>query len=345
MELDPKNMKASIFEFPDHMASAMAIGQGIELHRDYSFVRNVVVTGMGGSAIGGDVVRALMADQLTVPFVVNRHYRLPAWVNESTLVICSSYSGNTEETLSAFDDGVSRGATVIGITTGGQLEKRLEENGFDRVSIPGGLQPRAALAYSFVPMIYLGIKAGFISGDDPTHQLTTAQSLLSSVRVTYSEASSDNPTYQLAQSIYQTIPVIYGESEFTGIAAIRWKGQLAENSKMLAYCNDLPEMNHNEIVGWENNPQLLNTISILWLMDKSGHPRVKYRRQISENIINSRAAQQHTIEVNGPDVFSRFLHLIHFGDWVSYWCAMAHGTDPTPVHKIDQLKKELSQIQ
>ncbi|NOZ76017.1 MAG: bifunctional phosphoglucose/phosphomannose isomerase [FCB group bacterium] len=343
MGFDPQNMKQSIYEFPDHMGIAMEIGKKIRLKRNYSSVRNIVVTGMGGSAIGGDVTTALMFHGLKVPFRVNRHYNLPSWVDESTLVICSSYSGNTEETLSAFKDAVNRGAMVMGITTGGMLEKMLRKYGFEYITIPSGLQPRAALAFSFIPMIYLGIQAGFIEGSDPTDELNKARSLLESVRDQYSKELPENPTYKLARAIYGTLPVIYGESETTGIAAVRWKGQLAENSKMLAYCNDLPELNHNEIVGWENNPDLLKSISVIWLLDPKSHTRVIYRQRISENIINSRVAGQYMIEVTGSNTFSRFLHLIHYGDWVSYWCAIAHGTDPTPVHKIDRLKKELSQ--
>lgn len=342
MNPDPQNMKQSIYEFPDHMATAMEIGRKIRLKKDYSFIRNVVVTGMGGSAIGGDVTRALMNDKLKYPLMVNRRYDLPSWVNESTLVICSSYSGNTEETLAAFQDAVDRGAAVLGITTGGRLQEKLLEHGFEFVLIPPGLQPRAALAFSFIPMLYLGVQAGFLNGGDPTEILSGARSLLESVRDQYRKEQLENPTYKLAQAIYRTLPVIYGESETTGIVAVRWKGQLAENGKMLSYSNELPELNHNEIVGWENNPRLLKSISLIWLLDKNSHPRIITRHRISEKIINSRVADQYTIEVSGSNAFSRLLHLIHYGDWVSYWCAMAHGTDPTPVHKIDQLKKELS---
>ncbi len=343
MNFDPSEMKKSIYDFPEHMQEAISIGQSINLHGNYDQIKNVVVAGMGGSAIGGDVVRALMSDKMKVPFFVSRHYQLPSWVNESTLVICSSYSGNTEETLSAFENAVNRSATILGITTGGKLEKLLNEQNLDCVKIPGGLQPRAALAFSFVPMLFVAQKIGLVD-QDPTENLHLTIDLLKKVRDQYQSETDDNPTFALANRIAQTIPVIYGETESTEVVAVRWKGQLAENSKMLSYCNFLPELNHNEIVGWENNPELMKHLSLIWLVDDSGHKRVKYRHQISQKIINSNPAMQHTVKVNGPDHFSRFLHLIHFGDWVSYWCAKVHGTDPTPVHKIDQLKRELSQV-
>ncbi|RMF07196.1 MAG: bifunctional phosphoglucose/phosphomannose isomerase [Candidatus Neomarinimicrobiota bacterium] len=343
MTNDPQHMKQAIFDFPDHIGEAITIGRSIHLRNTYRDIQNVVICGMGGSAIGGDVVRVLIRDEIRVPLYVNRHYRLPHWVNSKSLVIASSYSGNTEETLSAFEEARQKGAHILGITTGGTLAERLKADHLDVVLIPGGLQPRAALAFSFVPMLFLLRQVGVIQRDwEPT--LNAMRETLHGVRDQYARKIPENPTYALAGKLAHSLPVIYGETDFTAVAAIRWKGQLAENSKMLAYVNELPELNHNEIVGWENNADLLERIVLVWLEDKDSHPRVKIRHQISEKILNSIGIKQETVETDGDDPAIRFLHCIHYGDWVSYWCAMAHGTDPTPVHKISQLKKELSQI-
>ena len=159
----------------------------------------------------------------------------------------------------------------------------------------------------------------------------------------YSTSVDKNPTFNLAQKIHDTLPVIYGEDGSTSAIALRWKGQFCENSKMLAYHNDIPEMNHNEIVGWQENPQLLKKISILWISDKSINSRNSLRIDVSDNILTNIPFLQQKIEIDGPNFTERFIHLLHFGDWVSYWCALLHSTDPSPVKKIDKLKKILSE--
>ena len=340
--IDTDNMHQSIYEFSDHLVKALEIGKAIALKNQYSDIHNVVVAGMGGSAIGGDVAKLLCKNELKVPMVVSRNYTLPGWVNENTLVICSSYSGNTEETLAAFEHARVKGAQIVGISTGGTLSEKMAEFELDLVTIPGGLQPRAALAFSLVPMLFLMKQTGLI-GSETMDQLPGAASFIASIRDGYGKQSEDNPTYSLAQRIYKTIPVIYGETDATGTLAVRFKGQLNENAKMLAYCNELPEMNHNEIVGFKNNQDILNHISIIWLKDEKDHPRTAVRQESSQEIIDDLCANHEVVSAVGDSVATRFLHLIHYGDWVSYWCAILHQTDPTPVKKIDRLKAILSE--
>ena len=341
--IDPENMHKSIFDFPDHIIQALDIGKKITLHNDYEKIQNIVVAGMGGSAIGGDLVKLLTKNELNIPLVISRNYKLPNWVNENTLVICSSYSGNTEETLSCFNDALIKGGKTVGISTGGELTKQLIENNLDVITIPSGLQPRAALALSFVPMLSLLNKIGFISSNF-IQELNSSVDLLKVFRDKYCDQSDQNPSYATAQKIYKTVPIIYGENEYTGIIAVRWKGQLSENAKMLAFCNDLPEMNHNEIVGWENNKTLMEKTSIIWLSDVEDHPRIASRQTATKDIIGKTTSIHEKISLEGDTQFNRLLHLVHYGDWVSYWCAILHQTDPTPVTKIDQLKKILSKI-
>ncbi|MBC8346620.1 MAG: bifunctional phosphoglucose/phosphomannose isomerase [Candidatus Marinimicrobia bacterium] len=340
--IDPDGMHKSIYEFPDHMLVASKIGESISLKKQYSGIRNVVVAGMGGSAIGGDVVRILVKNEIQVPMVVSRNYKLPNWVNRHTLVICSSYSGNTEETLAAFEDAREKGAQIVGISTGGILTERMNDLELEVVVIPSGLQPRAALAISFIPMMYL-LNAMDLIGNNTINQLSNAATLLMKNRNLYAEESNNNPTYSLAQRIYKTIPVIYGETEATAILAVRWKGQLSENAKMLAYYNELPEMNHNEIVGWDNNKDLIQQLSVIWLKDENDHPRTSIRQASTRNIIGDLAGNHEVVFVEGNSLVERYLHLVHYGDWVSYWCAILHETDPTPVKKINHLKEILSE--
>jgi len=339
--IDPGNMFGAILDFPENLSDALKLAEQIGLTCNYENIENIVVAGMGGSAIGGDVVSILEKNNLEIPFVVSRGYGLPNWVNDHTLVICSSYSGNTEETLCTLDDAIEKKAKIFGITTGGILAERLDELDKDVILIPSGLQPRAALAFSFVPMIVLLEKAGVL--DSSLRQwLDDSVSQLKDARVLYGKENESNPTYALAQKIYNRIPIIYSDSSTMGIAAVRLKGQICENGKMLAYHNELPELNHNEIVGWENNPELLESLLVLWLIDSSDNPRVKHRQRITKSILDEVGVDQVILEMAGKSFEERFLHMIHFGDWLSFWCAILHETDPSPVEKITSLKYQLS---
>ncbi len=338
--IDTENMFEAIWNFPDNLFDALKIGKEIELSKTYKNIQNIVIIGMGGSAIGGDFIQILEKDNFKIPISVCRDYTLPNWVNENSLVICSSYSGNTEETLSALNDALGKNAQICGVTTGGELAKKLKILEKDLIIIPSGLQPRSALAYSFIPMIKLLIKLGIIKSDIG-NWLEKTINVLKKKRELYSIETKDNPIYNLAKRIYNKIPIIYSNSSTMGIAAIRLKGQLCENGKMLAYLNELPELNHNEIVGWENNQNLFKNFSIIWLKDNSDSTRIKFRQKITQNILSACHVDQNIIEIEGKFFQERFLHMINYGDWLSFWCAIYHKTNPSPVEKIDQLKKEL----
>ena len=296
-QLDPQDMKQAIYDFADNLRDAMAIGQGVVLKNTPAPINNVVVAGMGGSAIGGNVNRMLLRDELSVPIYVSRNYQIPSWADKHTLVIASSYSGGTEETLSAMTDALEIGCQICGITSGGKLKDVLQKNDCDTVLIPAGLQPRAALAYSFVPMLYLLMRGGLVASDIEQKLKKTAD-LLESLRDNYSRAGDDNATWLLAKSVYATIPIIYGETESAAVVAMRWRGQFSENGKMLAFHNELPELNHNEIVGWENNPELFNHLSIIWLKDKSDHQRVSMRQDVTGTILKNVTKKQYEVAVS-----------------------------------------------
>ena len=341
--IDPQGMKEAVYNFADDIYQGSEIGKKIAFNNQYNNIRNIIVVGMGGSAIGGDINQMLLKNDLSIPLIVSRNYFIPKWANKHTLVIVSSYSGGTEETLSAFKDALSKDCQIYGITTGGILSKELSSKDLDFTLIPSGLQPRAALAYSFVPMLYVFLHIGLIK-IDLNKNLMNSIKLLKSVRDNYSLNDQKNPTWELSNKIFNTIPIIYGETDNTSIIALRWANQLSENSKMLAFCNEIPEFNHNEIVGWENNPNIIEQLSIIWLSDESDQERISIRQKISEKILESIVKNQFEISIHGSTRFERLLHLIHFGDWVSLWCAYIHGTDPSPVDKISRLKKELTNL-
>ncbi|MBT3179351.1 MAG: bifunctional phosphoglucose/phosphomannose isomerase [Candidatus Marinimicrobia bacterium] len=338
---DPENMYGSIWEFPENLTDAIQLGNNISLKHSYNEIQNIVIAGMGGSAIGGDVVSILEKDNLNIPIIVCRGYSLPNWVNENTMVICSSYSGNTEETLSALEDAIQKNAQICGITTGGKIAGRLKALDKDVVIIPSGLQPRAALAFSFIPIAKCLEKAGVLSLSFD-QWMENAIEAITQARDLYSQENDTNPVYELAQQIYNRIPIIYADNSTLSVASVRLKGQFCENGKMLAYHNDLPEFNHNEIVGWENNPDIYQNLFVIWLTDIQDNVRVKHRQTITQEILNEVGVDQFVLEMTGESFQERFLHMIHYGDWLSYWCAILHGTDPSPVVKISRLKDALS---
>ena len=341
-EHDKENMYGSIWNFPDNLKDALTIGENISLKNKYYNIQNIVIAGMGGSAIGGDIVAILEEQNIKIPYLVCRDYNVPKWVNSNSLVICSSYSGNTEETISAFHKSKDRGASICGITTGGKLLKLLENHKKDYVKIPKGLQPRAAVAFSFIPIIKLIEKIGLFNSNLKFWFEETVNTLNNN-RVYYGSEGNKNPVYLLANKLYKKIPIIYSDSSTMRVNAVRLKGQLNENGKMLAYFNELPELNHNEIVGWQNNQEIFEHLCVLWLEDESDTSRTKIRKKITESILNETNISQYSIKVEGDSFQERFLNMVHFGDWLSYWCAILHKTDPSPVKKIVRLKNELNE--
>ena len=342
-EIDKDDMYQSIWDFPENIIDAIELSENITLKNEYLDVNNIIIAGMGGSAIGGDVVYSLIKNEIKIPFVVNRGYDLPAWANSSTLIICSSYSGNTEETISILEEAKSLGAKVIGITTGGLLESLCKNYSFDFVNIPSGLQPRAALAFSFIPLLYILKKTSLINVE-VRDWLESSVDLIKSKREEYSQDKENNPVYQLANKLYNKLPIIYADSTSLETVAVRLKGQICENSKILAYHSIYPEMNHNEIVGWENNEEFFSNYYVLWLMDEEMNSRNKSRKNIISEILSDLNVSQQEIKVDGNSFKERFLLLIHYGDWLSYWCAILHNTDPSPVKNIQTLKDKLSKI-
>ena len=342
-KVDSQNMFQAIINFPKNIEEALKIANKFIFNNKYNKIENIVIAGMGGSAIGGDIVSALGRKNIDIPLTISRDYVLPNWVGKNSLVICSSYSGNTEETLSCFEDALIKNAQICGITTGGILKSKLNDLNKDVLIIPSGLQPRAALAYSLIPILKILEKLDVlkISFDNWLDEFLKN---IKNYQTIYCLESQKNPTFVLAKNIYNKIPIIYADNSTLSVVGTRMKGQISENSKMLVYQSDLPELNHNEIVGWENNLDMIDNFVIIWLKDKSDHERNKYRQNITESILNEIKIKQFSVEVKGNSFQERFLHMLHFGDWLSYWCALLHKTDPTPVLKIDRLKNSLESL-
>ena len=343
---DESNMLELIESFPQQCRDAKRIGDEFELPQGFKrSYKNIVCTGLGGSAIGADLARSYIAEDAGVPVLVNRNYALPNFVNGDTLVIVSSYSGDTEETLSAYHEAVSKGSNIIVITSGGKLERAAEEDGLPCLTIPKGFPPRCALGYSFFPLLTVLARIGVIkdqagSIDDAIRNLRK----LKNFRIGYKIPCKDNPAKKMAAAIFGKLPVIYGSSDHIDAVVTRWRGQLAENSKTLSSGHLFPEMNHNEIVGWENPRKALKECVAIILRDAADHPRISRRMDATRNLLKREKIKVLEVFSSGPGLLARIFSLVYVGDFVSFYLAILNGIDPTPVEKITYLKKELAKI-
>lgn len=341
-KVDRKGMYDLILKFPSQIEDAFKIAESVSISKiDPNKVKNIVVAGMGGSAIGGDLVRSYLFDQIKVPFFISKNYFLPDFVDEKSLVFVSSYSGNTEETLSAYDQAKKRKAQIIALSSGGKLKKLTKNDGFCFVEIPTGYQPRAALGYSFVPILLILSRLKFCP-DKKSDVKKTIEFLSENLSLFRMETKvSFNIAKRLAEKIFHKLPIIYSSNDFFDAVAYRWKGQLCENSKILVFSNVFPELGHNELVGWEILSGLEDRLIVIFLKDKDDFLKIKKRMDIVKKIIQDKNVKVVEVESSGPNLLARIFSLIQLGDFVSFYLAILNGVDPTPVRLIDYLKKEL----
>ena len=279
-KIDRSGMLGLIESFPEQCADAEAIGYSFKLPDSYRRkYDNIVVTGLGGSAIGADIIRSYIADEAAVPVFVNRNYALPAFVCSGSLVVVSSYSGDTEETLAAYADAKKRRAAIIAITSGGKLKAASVKDGYPVITIPCRLPPRAALGYSSIPLLILLANIGLIG--DRKEEIGGAIDNLRRMR-------RDNAGKKTALELFGKFPVVYSAQDHLDAVATRWRGQLAENSKTLASSHAFPEASHNEIVGWENPRKLLRNFAVVMLRDRGDNRRVAKRMDIMRAILKAR---------------------------------------------------------
>lgn len=320
-----------------------AINFDINLPERYqSKYSNILISGLGGSAIGGDILRTYALGAAQLPVLVNRDYDIPAFVNRNSLFLVVSYSGNTEETLSAYSQAMERGASIIAITGGGKLAQMAKEDGNAVIQVPGGLVPRAATAYLFVPLALVMEELGIMQG--VKEELEETVQVLEELRkeINPEVGIAENQAKELAHKMKDRIPLIWGSSSRSEIAAMRWKTQINENSKCPAFYNILPELNHNEIVGFELPEEILKQVVVVILQDGNDNERIKKRMEISKQIIKDKIADVVEVKARGQSFLARIYSLIYIGDYASYYLALEYGLNPTPVKIIDYLKGELA---
>ncbi len=339
-EIDPSGMYGLIKMFPRQAAEAVKIGQSATLKLSLSSIRNVVITGLGGSAIGGDILRSYSADKIEFPVLVNRSYSLPEFVGKNTLVLVSSYSGGTEETISAYAQARKRGAQILVISSGGEIGETAARLRHNWIKIPGGMPPRAALGYSFFTMLTAFQKIGLLKRK-PAEMRETLE-LLQQLSDDYSDYVKNPLPMQIAEQLLSKLPIIYSSTERFDAVNLRWRGQMSENAKTVAYGNLFPEMNHNEIVGYSTNNDVPSRFCVIYLLDREDHPRIAARFNFVKEIIGPYCSNLIELRSQGKSLLARMFSLVYLGDWTSYYLAIKRNVDPTPISNIDILKKRLS---
>ena len=341
--LDPYGMLRLVEALPDQVVPGYEMGRRAVPRRPAAGFTAVVVAGMGGSAIGGDLLKAVAADFCTVPVEVVRDYHLPAYVGPRTLVIISSYSGNTEETLAALEEAAKAGASIVALTSGGRLGDRAAQQGWPVARIPSGIPPRAALGYSLFAAV------GILEAADLLPEMReTLDTVVAALRAVQERAGMrqpwrSNPAKQEALQLIDVIPVLYGSSGIGAAVAYRWKTQFNENAKHPAYWTHLPELDHNEVVGWEAPPPgVVGRLRVIFLRIGDESPRMVTRFEATRRIIEGRAGSLTEFIGEGDNHLARAMALLHLGDYISFYLAIAKGVDPTPVRFIDRLKAELA---
>ena len=339
--LDPKGMYDLTVAFPDQCREALAIAKAVSLPR--MAPQNIVLTGLGGSAAGGDFAKACFDAEGAIPFSVNRDYHLPSWVDEHTVVFATSYSGNTEETLSAYADAARVGARRIVITSGGKLAGLAEADGSPVIRIPGGQPPRTALGFMLIPVLQACSALGWLEDLQFDKTFVLLDQCVADWGVDV--PIQDNPAKQLAVALQGKVSVLYGLGGWQAIVANRWKGQINENAKNMTFANAFPELNHNEILGWVlADQQGVNSWACVVLQDGTESAKMQARRDVTARLIE-RVATTHRVQAKGDSLLERMMSLVLMGDFVSLYLAAMNGVDPENIDSINVLKSELAQVQ
>jgi glucose/mannose-6-phosphate isomerase len=340
--LDPEGMLGHIDALPDQFESAWALAPSLPLPDSFREARQIVITGMGGSAIGGDYLAALVEDRCPIPLIVNRGYALPAFAHGAgTAVIASSHSGNTEETLAAFDQALERGVSLMAVTTGGELARRARQAGVPLWTFTYPSQPRAALGWSFGLLVGLAHRlnlAGDLSAD--------VAEALSGLRQGRDHLKADTPLHQnpakrLAGQLCGRIGVFYGGGIMAPVAR-RWKCQVNENAKSWAEFDFLPEQNHNGVAGLEHPQQGIAKLFCVFLQSSFDHPRVTLRQELSYRLYLQEGVTVDKVQAQGTSRLAQMMSATQFGDYVSFYLAMENRVNPTPIPAITALKEGLT---
>ena len=341
-QADSSGMLTHLHNFTEQCRQAWERVMRFDLPPEYKGIDRVIILGMGGSAIGGDVVRRLALAESKTPVWVHRDYGLPPFIDERTLVIASSYSGNTEETVSAFIHSLKTRAKKLVLTSGGNLKQLADSEGIPVFIIDYQAPPRAAFPHSFIPLLGIFQKLGLLG--DKSAELKEGLQILNKLAEDLLETTplASNPAKQLAAKLCRHLVVIYG-AEFLSEVARRWKTQFNENSKTLAFFELFPELNHNAVVGYDFPPEVKDKLFVVLLRSALLNPRNRLRYEATTQLLAKAKIKHEVVEAIGAGVLAQVMSLILLGDYTSFYLAVLNRVDPTPIDSIDFVKKYLAQ--
>jgi len=339
-EFDPTGLRVRLTDFPSQCERAWKEVSTFHLPSEYGHVERVVIIGMGGSAIGGDLLAGLASFEDSPPIIVSREYDLPPYVDENTLVIACSYSGNTAETLSGFHQAVSRGAKVVAVTSGGTLAEEAEEHRVPAFTFEYEGEPRSALGHMFLSPLGILQHAGLLN--DKSQDVAQAVERLRELCGLWCDDApvEENPAKELASDLVGRAVVIYGSGAF-GAVARRWKTQLNENAKVWAFWDTLPEAHHNSVVGYGLPHEMPHIAAAVLIFPPGMHPQLEQRYDLTCHLLEHEGIPSYVVDVQGPTPLCQMLTGTYFGDWVSFYLAMSQGIDPSPIPPIDYIKSQL----
>jgi len=332
---DKSRMIDTIDSFDDQCREAIKLGEGFAFSPKEK-INKVIVCGMGGSAMAGEIARRFA----NVPVLVNRSYTLPGFADRRTLLVAISYSGNTAETLSSLKEGIDKDLQVLCIASGGKIMNIARENDIPFLQVPAGYQPRAATGYLALPLLVILSRIGLVGAEDQWGDLFTALGRIKK-SCTASVALKENPAKELAQALHDCVPVIYGSAGNTDLVAMRFKTQINENAKQPAYWNAFSELNHNEILALVRS-DLLASQHIVLLKNSYDHPENRIRMEIMTGLFEQHNVPHTDVTVQGETELGQVFSQIYFADYVSYYLALTNKLDPTPVELIEKFKIDLA---
>lgn len=327
-------MQELIENFTNHITESINICNATPLTPFSGKIENVLICGLGGSGIGATIITQVVSQDANCPIAVNKDYKIPNFVNKNTLVICCSYSGNTEESLEMLSQAEAKGATIAGVTAGGQLEKIAKAKGYNHILIPNGHPPRAAFGLAF-PSLFFLLNHYQVISHNYVDQFNNAISTINT-----EEENIIKEAKEIVEKLVNKIPVIYSDANYEGVA-VRLRQQINENAKMLCWHHSIPEMNHNELVGWRTNNE---DLAVVILRNEDDYFRTQKRMEVNKTVFEKYTSTIVEIYSKGNSQLEQSLYLIHLGDWISLLLGTKNGVDITEVDVITHLKEELSKI-
>lgn len=325
-------MNKYIASFPQQLTDALQQGKKMQKLNFPSDIQNIIITGMGGSGIGGAIVKDILSSEIKIPVQINRDYTLPAFANKNTLVICSSYSGETVETLSAMQGAMKKKCNIICISSGGKMKTIADKKNIPFIHIPGGMPPRSCIGYSMLAQLFVLHACGCIQNKFVRNTELSIRLMQQTQKIIQKKAK------KLAEKIHQKIPIIYTSTHFQN-TAVRWKQQMNENPEVHCFANVLPEMNHNELVAFRDENK---SVAIILLHSKTESAEMQKRFRLSKKLMIKKADAVFEIYAEGKSLMEEIFYLIHFGDWVSWYLAEIRNVDAVQITSLNWLKKQLS---